>query len=209
MGGEHTGRERLPKQIHQIDHGGNGYICDVMMRWNAHFNIDDFMAHLGEIAELGPTGKVIGMIPGMSDMTRQLGGDGVVVKQIVIIRAICGSMTPLERAEPDRIGQGQRRRIARGAGVSQLEVNQLMRQFEITRTMMNRCFAMSFPPADRILSLGAVTDRVLERDPSFVPPAISVAAMVDRHCSDFRSDGCGVGMRPVAEALGFRGPDST
>src|SRR5215469_6702461 len=105
----------------------------------APFVIDDFMAQLGQITKLGPMSRLIGMIPGMREMTQLLGGAAFVEKQIVIIRAICGSMTPLERAEPERIGPGQRRRIAAGAGVSTLDVSQLMRQFEITRRMMDEC----------------------------------------------------------------------
>jgi signal recognition particle subunit SRP54 len=100
------------------------------------FTLEDFMSQMGQITKLGPMSKVIGMIPGMSEMTKQLGGDGVVEEQIVTMRAIYDSMNKKERAKPDMLDGPRRRRIARGAGVEPNEVSQFMKQFETTRDMM-------------------------------------------------------------------------
>ncbi|HSZ55334.1 MAG TPA: signal recognition particle protein [Tepidisphaeraceae bacterium] len=100
------------------------------------FTLEDFMSQMGQITKLGPMSKVIGMIPGMSEMTKQLGGDGVVEEQIVNMRAIYDSMNKKERAKPDMLDGPRRRRIARGAGVEPSEVSQFMKQFETTRDMM-------------------------------------------------------------------------
>jgi signal recognition particle subunit SRP54 len=100
------------------------------------FTLEDFMSQMGQITKLGPMSKVIGMIPGMSEMTKQLGGDGVVEQQIVTMRAIYDSMNKKERAKPDILDGPRRRRIARGAGVEPNEVSQFMKQFETTRDMM-------------------------------------------------------------------------
>src|SRR4051794_16104423 len=47
------------------------------------FTLDDFMSQMGQIKKLGPMGKVMGMIPGMSDLTKQMNsGDGDVENQM-------------------------------------------------------------------------------------------------------------------------------
>jgi signal recognition particle subunit SRP54 len=101
------------------------------------FTLDDFMGQMGQIKRLGPMGKVMGMIPGMSELTKQIGmGEGDVDKQMVRMRAIYDSMSKRERAKPDSLDGPRRRRIARGAGVDLNEVSQFMKQFEMSRDMM-------------------------------------------------------------------------
>src|SRR3989440_5019737 len=57
------------------------------------FTLDDFMAQMGQVKRLGPMGKVMGMIPGMNELTKQLGqGEGDVDKQMGRMRAIYDSM---------------------------------------------------------------------------------------------------------------------
>jgi len=100
------------------------------------FTLEDFMGQMGQITKLGPMSKVIGMIPGMSEMTKQLGGDTAVEGQIVKMQAIYDSMSKKERVKPEMLDGPRRRRIARGAGVEPNDVSQFMKQFEGTRDMM-------------------------------------------------------------------------
>jgi signal recognition particle subunit SRP54 len=101
------------------------------------FTLDDFMAQMGQIKKLGPIGKVMGMIPGMGELTKQVNmNDGDVEKQMKHMRAIYDSMTLIERKKPDMLDGGRRRRIAQGAGVPLNEVGQFMKQFEGARDMM-------------------------------------------------------------------------
>jgi len=101
------------------------------------FTLDDFMAQMSQVKKLGPMGKVMGMIPGMSEMTRQMNmNEGDVEKQMGHMRAIYDSMTPKERANTDLLDGARRRRVARGAGVELNEVGQFMKQFEQSRDMM-------------------------------------------------------------------------
>src|SRR3954467_9786621 len=47
------------------------------------FTLDDFIAQMGQVKKLGPMGKVMGMIPGMSEMSKQMNmGEGEVEKQM-------------------------------------------------------------------------------------------------------------------------------
>jgi signal recognition particle subunit SRP54 len=101
------------------------------------FTLDDFMAQMSQVNKLGPIGKVMGMIPGMSELTKQVNmNDGDVEREMVRMRAIYDSMTRVERKKPDLLDGLRRRRIATGAGVQVAEVGKFMKQFETSRDMM-------------------------------------------------------------------------
>ena len=101
------------------------------------FTLEDFMSQMGQIKKLGPMGKVMGMIPGMSELTKQVGMGGEdVEKQMKRMRAIYDSMNRKERNDPDCLDGQRRRRIASGAGVQVAEVGAFMKQFEMSRDMM-------------------------------------------------------------------------
>jgi signal recognition particle subunit SRP54 len=99
------------------------------------FTLDDFMAQLGQVQKLGPMGKIMGMIPGMSEMTKGL-QEGVVEGEMGKMRAIYNSMNRKERVKPDLLDGPRRRRIAMGAGVDVSEVGKFMKQFTMMRDMM-------------------------------------------------------------------------
>ena len=102
-----------------------------------NFTLDDFMAQMSQVKKLGPMGKVMSMIPGMSELSKQVNmGEGDVEKQMGTMRAIYDSMTKEERKNSDLLDAGRRRRVARGAGVQLNEVGQFMKQFEMSRDMM-------------------------------------------------------------------------
>src|SRR2546423_7573678 len=65
------------------------------------FTLDDFMAQMGQVKKLGPMGKVMGMIPGMSEIAKTSNiGEGEVEKQMGRMRAIYDSMNTRERKNP-------------------------------------------------------------------------------------------------------------
>jgi signal recognition particle subunit SRP54 len=108
------------------------------------FTLDDFMAQMGQVKRLGPMGKVMGMIPGMSELTKQMGqGEGDVEKQMGRMRAIYDSMNRNERKNPDVLDGPRRRRIAFGAGVDVQEVGSFMKQFNMSRDMMRAVGGMN------------------------------------------------------------------
>jgi len=131
------------------------------------FTLNDFMGQMGQITRLGPMSKVIGMIPGMSEVTKQVGGDTAVERQIVKMRAIYDSMNTNERVKPEILDGDRRGRVAKGAGVHFAEVHQFLKQFEMTRQMManfGRVQPMQLPN----IVAGLVTDEPRRRDPSWV-----------------------------------------
>ncbi|HWP40131.1 MAG TPA: signal recognition particle protein [Tepidisphaeraceae bacterium] len=101
------------------------------------FTLDDFMAQMTQVKKLGPMSKIMGMIPGMSELTKDLNmGEGDIERQMKHMRAIYDSMTPQERKKPEILDGLRRRRIAAGAGVPLSEVGQFIKQFEMSRDMM-------------------------------------------------------------------------
>jgi len=101
------------------------------------FSLEDFMSQISQVRKLGPLGKVMGMIPGMSELSKQVKmNDGDMDRQLVRMRAIYDSMTPAERKKPDMLDGNRRRRIGTGAGVALNEVSQFMKQFQGMRDVM-------------------------------------------------------------------------
>jgi signal recognition particle subunit SRP54 len=101
------------------------------------FTLEDFMAQMDQVKKLGSMGKIMGMIPGMSQMTEKMGmGEGDVENQMGQMRAIYDSMSKQERKTPDILDAGRRRRIAGGAGVQTNDVSQFMKQYDMAKTMM-------------------------------------------------------------------------
>ncbi len=98
------------------------------------FTLEDMLAQLRMIRRLGPMKKVLGMIPGMS----QLGDMDVDDKQMNRLEALFTSMTPRERIQPDLLDMNRRRRIARGAGQDLPAVNELLKRFKEMKLVMRQ-----------------------------------------------------------------------
>ncbi|HKB91627.1 MAG TPA: signal recognition particle protein [Opitutaceae bacterium] len=99
---------------------------------SADFNLEDFLAQLQQIKKLGSMESILGMMPGMNGV--KLGDDAE--KQMGRTEAIIKSMTFQERRKPDILNGNRRLRIANGAGVKVVEVNQLLKQFQQMQKMM-------------------------------------------------------------------------
>lgn len=100
----------------------------------AEFDFTDFLEMFSMMNRLGPLEKVLGMLPGMSNV-RDLQIDE---KQLGRTKAIVLSMTLEERAKPDILNARRRQRIARGSGTSVTEVNSLITRFNEMRKMMKQ-----------------------------------------------------------------------
>jgi signal recognition particle subunit SRP54 len=101
----------------------------------ASFTLDDFLDQLGEIQKMGPVAQLVEMLPGASQLARQV-PDGMQEKQLKKVEAMIRSMTPEERQNPNLIDGSRRRRIARGSGVMTHDVNQLLNQFRQMQKLM-------------------------------------------------------------------------
>ncbi len=94
------------------------------------FTFNDFISQLESVKKLGNMKNLIGMIPGLSGMANQIKDidleNSIEIKHI---KAMIDSMTPKERENPDLLNNSRKRRLATGAGISQVEVNRFLKQF--------------------------------------------------------------------------------
>lgn len=97
------------------------------------FNFTDFYNQIQQIKKMGNIKDLVGMIPGVGKMMKdvEVGDDA-----FKSIEAVINSMTPSERENPNLMNGSRRKRIAEGSGVDIVEVNRLIKQFEETRKMM-------------------------------------------------------------------------
>jgi len=100
------------------------------------FDLSDFLGALRQMQKLGPLEGLLGMMPGVNKkMLKQAKVDP---RRLKHIEAIILSMTPEEREKPRILNGSRRARIAKGAGRSVQEVNQLMKQFKQMQEMMKQ-----------------------------------------------------------------------
>jgi len=97
------------------------------------FGYDDFLSQIQQVKKMGNMKDLMGMVPGMGKMTKDMDIDENAFKGIEVI---IGSMTPKERAQPQLMNHSRKTRIADGSGTSIQEVNQLIKQFEQMSKMM-------------------------------------------------------------------------
>ena len=99
------------------------------------FTLEDMLAQLRMLRKLGPMKKVLGMLPGMGDIAKQINIDD---KQMNRLEALFTSMTPRERLQPDVLDMSRRRRIARGAGQEVAAVNELLKRYKDMKLVMKQ-----------------------------------------------------------------------
>ena len=97
------------------------------------FGYDDFLAQIQQVKKMGNMKDLMGMIPGVSKMTKDIDIDDNSFKAVEVI---ISSMTPKERSHPQIMNHNRKIRIAKGSGKSIDEVNQMVKQFEQMSKMM-------------------------------------------------------------------------
>lgn len=106
------------------------------------FNFNDFLTQIGQIKKMGNLKDLASMIPGVGKALKNVEISDDVFKQT---ESIIFSMTPAERENPSLINTSRKNRIAKGSGVTIVEVNRLLKQFEDTRKMMKAVAAGGKP----------------------------------------------------------------
>jgi signal recognition particle subunit SRP54 len=104
----------------------------------SQFDLEDFRAQMQQIKKMGSIESIMGMIPGMGKLMKQMEGAAPPEKEMKRIEAIIDSMTREERANHAIINGSRRLRIAKGSGTSVQEVNQLLKRFTEAQKMMKQ-----------------------------------------------------------------------
>lgn len=97
------------------------------------FGFDDFLKQIQQVKKMGNMKDLVGMIPGASKAMKGMEIEDDAFKHI---EALIHSMTPDERSKPTLINASRKKRIAKGAGRSVQEMNQLLKQFDQMSKMM-------------------------------------------------------------------------
>ena len=101
------------------------------------FTMDDMLSQLEQVNKLGSLSSILGMIPGMSDLSGQI-SDEQASSQMKKTKAIILSMTKQEREDPSYLRNSHKRRIANGSGTSINDVNKLINQFDKMKKTMKQ-----------------------------------------------------------------------
>lgn len=98
------------------------------------FDLNDFKMQIVQMRKMGGVSAMMDKLP--ASMSKAAAGAKIDDRAINRTEGIINSMTAQERAKPEILKATRKRRIAAGAGVQVMHVNQLLNQFEQTQKMM-------------------------------------------------------------------------
>ena len=92
------------------------------------FDLNDLAEQLGQMQKMGGMQGLLGLLPGVQKIKKQISEANIDDRQIVRQVAIISSMTKSERKKPDLLNASRKRRVAAGSGVEVSEINRLLKQ---------------------------------------------------------------------------------
>lgn len=103
------------------------------------FNFNDFLEQMESLKKMGSMKSIMGMIPGMSGMASALKDfDMENSGELKKIKALVSSMTMKEREDPELLNNTRKARIAKGCGLTIVDVNRILKQFKNASKMAKR-----------------------------------------------------------------------
>ena len=95
------------------------------------FNYNDFLEQMESMKKMGSMSSLMGMIPGMGNMSKAIKDfDFENSSELKNIKAMVSSMTLKERENPELLNNSRKQRIAAGCGLTQVEINRMIKQFK-------------------------------------------------------------------------------
>lgn len=102
------------------------------------FDLEDLSEQLNQMKKLGGMSSILGMLPGIGKMKKQLDAanmdDSVFTRQ----QAIISSMTKKERRFPKLLNASRKKRVAAGSGTTVQEINKLLKMHRQMADMMKK-----------------------------------------------------------------------
>jgi signal recognition particle subunit SRP54 len=105
------------------------------------FTFEDFLQQMRMIKKMGSISSLMGMIPGLNKLAKQVDPEKQ-EQEFAKIEAIILSMTAQERRDHEILNGSRRRRIALGSGTKVEDVNKLIKQFIEMRKVMKQMMKM-------------------------------------------------------------------
>jgi signal recognition particle subunit SRP54 len=103
------------------------------------FTLDDFLKQMKMIRRMGPMKQLLGMLPGVGGMLKDVNIDE---NQVDRMEAIILSMTRRERQKVGIIDRSRQKRIAAGSGAKVEDVSRMVKQFEMMQKMTQQMAGM-------------------------------------------------------------------
>ena len=97
------------------------------------FTLSDYLEQLHQVRGMGSIQDLLGMLPGVN--SKALEGATVDEGALSRVEAIIQSMTPHERENPSVLNSSRKKRIAAGCGLQVVDVNRMLKQFEMMQQM--------------------------------------------------------------------------
>ena len=107
------------------------------------FTLADYYDQLVQIKSMGSLSDIMGMLPGVS--AKDLDGASMDEKMLSRTEAIILSMTPAEREDPKLLNSSRKKRIAAGSGTQVVDINRLLKQFEMMQALTKQMAGGKMP----------------------------------------------------------------
>ena len=95
--------------------------------------LSDYLDQLEQLQNMGDLSQIADMLPG--GMAKGFDPSQIDEKQMAHNKAIIRSMTPRERENPQILNASRKKRIAAGCGLEVVDVNRLLKSFEMLQQM--------------------------------------------------------------------------
>jgi signal recognition particle subunit SRP54 len=101
-------------------------------------DLEDLADQLKQMQKIGGMSGILGMMPGIGKMKKQIAAAGLDDKVVPRQLAIISSMTKVERQKPALMNASRKRRVASGSGVEVQEINKLLKMHRQMADMMKK-----------------------------------------------------------------------
>jgi len=100
------------------------------------FTLTDFYDQITQLKSMGSLQEIAGMLPGVD--AKALKGASFDEGLMRKTEAIILSMTPRERDNPQLLNSSRKKRIAQGSGSAVVDINRLLKQYEMMQNMVKQ-----------------------------------------------------------------------
>ena len=100
------------------------------------YTLEDMLKQMKQVRRIGSLSAIAKMIPGMPKLTDEQKEKAE--REMVVFEAIINSMTPYERRHPEILRYSHKNRIAKGSGLTNADVNRVIRRYEDSKKMMKQ-----------------------------------------------------------------------
>ena len=100
------------------------------------FSLEDMLKQMKQVQKIGSIGAIAKLIPGMPKLTDEQ--KEAAEREMKVFEAVINSMTPYERKHPEILRYSHKNRIAKGCGLTNADINRVLRKYDQSKEMMKR-----------------------------------------------------------------------